>query len=270
MARCFVIGLGNIGGAVATRLATTGADVIGVDPDLDARRHFAAHTGGVAISDWREQPPDTDDRVIVLVRTVEQATDLLDSLSHRGVELTVFVMTTLDLAGARALAHRDDRPLRVVEMPVSGGRGGALAGTLTAMVAGPITDDDRAFLQAHVVRRLVEFEHYGEPTAAKLYNNALAAYHACAHAEILLSAADQGIDVGRLTAVLDHSSGASWMGSNLAVIVDDLLEKDVALFESSFGSLPAIEVGDGSKLGERLAAARLQLNLHSTRGDHDR
>ncbi|HEX7097009.1 MAG TPA: NAD(P)-binding domain-containing protein [Acidimicrobiales bacterium] len=261
--RCYVIGLGNIGGAVASRLAATGVRVVGVDLDPAARDRFTTETGAPACSDWVDAQPGTDDRVIVVVRTVEQAMGLLDGLSASEIPLTAFVMTTLDLAAARDLANRVDKALRVIELPVSGGRGGALAGTLTAMAAGPMTDGDRAFLRAHLVKKLVEFGRYGEPTAAKLYNNLLAAYHARAHAEIIVSAARNGLDVDRLTSVINDSSGASWMGSNFEVIVDDLLEKDVALFEASFGPPSAIAVSAGSDLSDTLAAARRHLHRTS-------
>jgi 3-hydroxyisobutyrate dehydrogenase len=257
--RCYVVGLGNIGAAIATRLATTEADVVGIDLAAEARAAFETATGRTALGSWSEVTLRRDDRVVLLVRTAEQAGEALREVRRSGVAVTVFVMTTLDMEAATVLGDPDDSTVRVVELPVSGGRSGALDGTLTMMAAGPLTTADRTFLLTHLASRLVMFDHYGQPTAAKLHNNALAAYTARAHAEILLAGVRNGLDITLLDEVLNSSSGASWMGANLAVIVDDLLEKDVGLFEDSFGPLVPLDVGTGSGLAAALAAAREQL-----------
>lgn len=257
--RCYVIGLGNIGAAIATRLAETGVDVVGIDLVADARSAFETETGRTALRSWSEVTPRRDDRVVLLVRTADQAHDVLREVRRSDVPLTVFVMTTLDIEAADVLGATDHDPVRVVELPVSGGRSGAVEGTLTMMAAGPLTTGDREFLLAHLASKVVVFDGYGQPTAAKLHNNALAAYNARGHAEILLAGARNGLDIARLDEVLAASSGASWMGTNLAVIVDDLLEKDVGLFETSFAPLPGLEVGAGSELAATLASARALL-----------
>jgi hypothetical protein len=56
------------------------------------------------------------------------------------------------------------------------------------------------------------------------------------------------------------------MGTNLAMIVDDLLEKDVGLFETSFAPLPPMEVGTGSGLAAALASARALLEAGASGG----
>ena len=258
--RCYVVGLGNIGAAIATRLAETEVDVVGIDLAADARAAFVQEAGHPAFDELSAVTLRRDDRVAVLVRTAEQARNVVQEVRRSGVAVTVFVMTTLDIDAAEALADPDDDHIRVVEIPVSGGRSGALEGTLTMMAAGPLTTKDREFLLAHLASRVVVFDHYGQPTAAKLHNNALAAFTARAHAEMLLAGVRNGLDVERLHEVLTTSSGTSWMGENLAVIVDDLLEKDVGLFETSFGPLPPLEVGAGSGLAAALASARTRLD----------
>lgn len=262
--RCCVVGLGNIGGAIATRLAATGAEVFGVDEDPAARQRFTGETGRPALAALTKESLADGDRIFVVVRTIQQSNEVLDRLSVSGCEITVFVMTTLDPQAAKDLGRKDRPNLRIIELPVSGGRSGAVEGTLTALAAGPLSESDLAFLEKHLVTTVVTFDNYGEPTTAKLYNNVLAAYHARAHAEILLWADRSGHNVLRLDALIATSSGASWMGQNLASVVDDLLEKDVALFEESFGELPRLSVGLGSALGESLAAARRVVGREST------
>lgn len=254
-----MVGLGNIGAAIATRLASRGVDVVGVDLSLDARRAFEKETGRPTFARWVNAAPAAGDRIVLLVRTPKQAFDVLRDVTATGVDLVVFVMTTLDVTAATDLSNSGSASVRVIEAPLSGGRGGALDGTLTVMLAGPVEVDDREFL-GHIAARVVQFDDYGQPNAAKLHNNALAAYHARAHAEILMVGLRNGLDVARLDDVLRSSSGASWMGANLAVIVDDLLEKDVGLFERSFGPLETVAVGDGSGLADALSEARRHLD----------
>ncbi|MDW3215594.1 MAG: NAD(P)-binding domain-containing protein [Ilumatobacteraceae bacterium] len=257
--RCFVIGLGNMGAAIGERLASTGADVVGVDMSADARGVFEAATACPTFERWDPATASPGDRVMILVRTPAQARAVLQELDESGLELIAYVMTTLDVVAARELADAGRGAVRVVEAPLSGGRSGAIDGSLTMMIAGPVTDDDRAFLLGHIAGHVVDFEHYGQPNAAKLHNNVLAAYHARAHAEVLLVGERNGIDIERLDQVLNHSSGASWMGEHLAVVVDDLLDKDVALFAESFGAPPAITIGADSDLAAALATARERL-----------
>lgn len=208
---------------------------------------------------WSNADASPGDRVLILVRTPEQAFAVLRDISANGLDLVAFVMTTLDVEAAAELSDAGTGSVRVIEAPVSGGRGGALDGSLTMMLAGPVEPSDRDFLVQHIAAHVVEFDRYGQPSAAKLHNNALAAYHARAHAEILMVGLRNGLDIERLDDVLNASSGASWMGMNLEVVVDDLLEKDVGLFEDSFGPLQPVAVGRSSGLAESLSEARLRL-----------
>lgn len=266
--RTFVVGLGNIGAAIATRLALTGVEVVGVDMSPDARAAFAADTGSPAVERWAEVAASPGDRVLVVVRTPEQAFEILGEVSATGLDLVAFVMTTLDVDSAATLADMGTESLRVIEAPLSGGRAGALDGTLTMMLAGPVERADHEFLHHHIAAHVVQFERYGQPNIAKLHNNALAAFHARAHADILMMGLRNGLDVQRLDEVLASSSGASWMGENLAVVVDDLLEKDVGFFEASFGPLPSVAVGGGSGLAGSLSEARQRLVEAAETGGH--
>lgn len=258
--RCFVVGLGNIGGAIAGRLARRGVDVVGVDPSESARSAFEADTGCATADGWPGVEPSDGDRVVLLVRTVDQAHAVLRQLIAADVELAVFLMTTFDVSSATQLDALAPGCARIIEAPVSGGRSGAAEGSLTMMLAGPARDADRAFLLEHLAHHVVMFERYGQPTAAKLHNNALAAFTARAHAEILRIGRRNGLDVGRLHQVLTTSSGSSWMGLHLTNVVVDLLEKDVGLFEESFGRLEPIAIDSDSGLADALERAIAQLD----------
>jgi 3-hydroxyisobutyrate dehydrogenase len=141
-------------------------------------------------------------------------------------------------------------------LPVSGGEGGALRGTLTVMAAGPLTADDEKYLLSTLASHVVHFETFGDPTVAKLVNNVTAGYNARTYAEMLLLGNDLGLNPVKLAEVLETSSGGSWMGSAFTVLQDDLLDKDVALLRDRLGALPDISLAADQDLVGRLKQAR--------------
>jgi 3-hydroxyisobutyrate dehydrogenase-like beta-hydroxyacid dehydrogenase len=144
----------------------------------------------------------------------------------------------------------------VIELPVSGGELGAMAGTLTAMAAGPIEPRDEELLLGTIANELVRFDAYGEPTLAKLFNNVLAAYNATAYSRLLLLAREAGLEPAKLSRVIKLSSGGSWVADGFLELLDDLLVKDVDLLRGALGSLPTIGLNGEQDFPGVLAEAR--------------
>jgi 3-hydroxyisobutyrate dehydrogenase-like beta-hydroxyacid dehydrogenase len=254
-----VVGLGNIGLAIARRLVVRGRDVIGIDLDPGRRNAWLAMTGLQAAEDLEAVNWDDIDTVFVIVRMADQAEDVLRKLSslESSAPRTAYVVSTLDEAVSSRLGAYNTESLRVLELPVSGGEIGAMAGKLAVMIAGPVTDDDEAFILSTIATQVVRFDAYGEPTLAKLFNNVLGAYNASAFAQMLILARERGLDPARLYRVILASSGGSWMAGGFLELLDDLLAKDVELLRSHLGELPEIELdGDFAKT---LSAARAAL-----------
>ena len=65
---CVVVGLGNIGGAIATRLAASGANVVGVDLVAGLRDSLAASAGVPTHGSLADAPLAEGSRVLVVVR----------------------------------------------------------------------------------------------------------------------------------------------------------------------------------------------------------
>jgi 3-hydroxyisobutyrate dehydrogenase len=256
-----VIGLGNIGLAIAERLAARGREVCGVDLAEDRRVEWHQRTGLDAAARLTAVPWDAVTHVFVVVRLTHQAQAVLGQLDDLPVRpgTGVFLNTTLELGFAKTLDQYRDRAWRLVELPVSGGESGARAGTLTVMAAGAMGDADRALLSDTIASNIVTFAGFGEPTLAKLLNNVSAAYTALSYAEMLLLADQVGMDPGRLAEVLRTSSGGSWMGDHFTALVGDLLDKDVALLRSELGELPLISLAADRDLVGRLGTARALL-----------
>lgn len=253
-----VIGLGNLGLAIGRRLVIRGADVVGVDLAEERRAAWQAMTGLAAAASLDDVPWDSVTKVFVIVRMTDQAEQVLSALRDIDGEdeLTCFVVTTLEPDFAATLGSFSTGRLRVLELPVSGGEIGAMAGNLTAMVAGPVTKDDERFLQSTVLSQLVRFDAFGQPTMAKLFNNVLGGYNARALAEMLLLGERHGLDPAQLYRVVLTSSGGSWMAGGFFEILDDMLDKDVDLLRDHLGELPVIALGPDDDLPKRLGAAR--------------
>jgi 3-hydroxyisobutyrate dehydrogenase-like beta-hydroxyacid dehydrogenase len=256
-----VVGLGNMGIAIAARIADRDHEVLGVDLSLDRRDEWQRTTGLKATADLTDVPWAGVTHVYVVVRLTDQAEAVLQRLTELPVPrgIAVLLNTTLELDYAKTLGRYADQDWRLIELPVSGGDSGARAGRLTVMAAGELTDADREHLLSTSAANLVEFAAYGEPTLAKLLNNVAAAYTALSYAEMLLLADRTGMPAQRLAEVLTASSGQSWMGDHFITLVDDLLGKDVELLRSQLGSLPAVTLDENDHLLFRLAQARAVL-----------
>jgi len=253
-----VIGLGNLGSALGRRMFTCGATVIGVDVSAAARQSWRAATDLEAVSNLAEVGWARLESVFVVVRTWVEARSVLQRLSEmmpHTDQATCFVVTTLDPNFAGGLGGLGPR-LRVVELPVSGGAAGALAGNLTVLAAGPLSVRDEELLRATIATAVVRFDKYGAPTTAKLLNNLVAGFNARALAEALLLGDSLGLDASILHGVISASSGGSWIAGGFMELLDATLAKDVIILRDYVGSIPALDVAASDEFLRCLAAAR--------------
>jgi 3-hydroxyisobutyrate dehydrogenase-like beta-hydroxyacid dehydrogenase len=254
-----VVGLGDLGIAIACRLHAVGVEVTGIDGAPDRRTMWEGESGAAALASTADLEPARAPRAFVCVRTTEQAAAVIADLNGRlGADAVIYVVSTLAGDFARDLADQvaPGGP-RLVELPVSGGRGGAERGELVVIAGGPaVVDDDAEFLGRTLASRVLRMPRYGEATLAKLLNNALAAYNALAFASAVELAADAGLDLGPTAELLRRGSGGSWMADAFGGLVDDLLAKDAGLLAAELGELPKIDLGDPEAIPPALARAR--------------
>ena len=150
------------------------------------------------------------------------------------------------------------------DAPMSGGPDRARDGTMSLMVAGA----DATFarhepLLRHLASRLFRVgTRPGDGARTKLVNNLLAAVNLAGAAEALALAERLGLDAAATLAVIEQSSGQSWIGSDRlhrALAGDTvvkariaLLAKDSALALAMARGLP----GNGPKLAMGRAAGK--------------
>jgi len=122
-------------------------------------------------------------------------------------------MSTIDPGTSqRVAAHLEERGLRFLDAPVSGGVGGATAGTLAIMVGGAAEDlqEARPALAA-MGGNIIHVGAVGSGEVAKLCNNLISGSALIAVAEAFRIGEAFGVDPQVLTNVIAKSSGATWV-----------------------------------------------------------
>ncbi len=122
-------------------------------------------------------------------------------------------MSTIDPGASQRVAARlKERGLRFLDAPVSGGVGGATAGTLAIMVGGDPADLDEARpALAAMGANIIHVGAVGAGEVAKLCNNLVAGTVAVAVSEAFRIGEAFGVDPQVLTSVIAKSSGATWV-----------------------------------------------------------
>lgn len=117
-----------------------------------------------------------------------------------------------------------EKGIRVLDAPVSGGTIGAEKGTLTVMAGGEeqVLEECRQVLEAMAVN-IYLVGAMGAGKAIKAINQMLAGIHMVASAEAVALAEKLEIDMEILKKVVGNSSGASWMLTNK---LDGLVNRD--------------------------------------------
>jgi 3-hydroxyisobutyrate dehydrogenase len=212
--RIAFIGLGNMGGPMAANLVKAGHQVLGYDPVPDAvARHVTA--GGLAAETAQTAVKGADAVVTMLpagshVIAAYTGADGIIAAAKPGAIL--IDSSTIDVDAARKVAAEADKAgLAMVDAPVSGGVGGAAAGTLTFMVGGP----DTAFAAARPLleamgKTIVHAGGAGNGQAAKICNNMILGISMIAVSEGFVLAEKLGLDAQKLFDIASKSSGSCW------------------------------------------------------------
>ena len=122
-------------------------------------------------------------------------------------------MSTIDPGSSQRVAARlKERGLRFLDAPVSGGVGGAAAGTLAIMVGGEASDLEEARpVLAAMGANIIHVGAVGAGEVAKLCNNLVSGSALIAVAEAFRIGEAFGVDAQILTNVIAKSSGATWV-----------------------------------------------------------
>ncbi len=200
------IGLGNMGAPMAANLAAAGHEVTGFD--LNAAAPDGVRMAGSAAD------AATDAEIVLtmlpngaILRAV--AEEIIPAMSMGAVLID---SSTVEVEAARAVAAQAQAAgLEFLDAPVSGGVGGAAAGTLTFMVGGT----EAGFAQATPLfeimgQKAVLCGGPGNGQAAKICNNMILGVTMIATCEAFALADKLGLSRQSMFDVVSTSSGYSW------------------------------------------------------------
>jgi 3-hydroxyisobutyrate dehydrogenase len=244
------IGTGTMGQPMLANLVKKGFAVVAYDV-VPAALDAAARLGAARAGSIREAAADSDLVITMLPSSanVEAAYLGADGLIDAPIAERLCVdMSTIDPGTSQRVAARlNERRIRFLDAPVSGGVGGAAAGTLAIMVGGDARDLEEARpALAAMGSNVIHVGAVGAGEVAKLCNNLISGSALIAVAEAFRIGEAFGVDPQILTNVIAKSSGATWVMEHMHPvpgIVDsaassrqyapgfmtDLMAKDLAL-----------------------------------------
>lgn len=272
MARVGVVGLGNIGGAVAANLVADGDDVVVLDAD-EARM---AAVAGARAADGIEDVAGHGEVTITSLPTSDVVAAVAGDWARRAPAGSILLdLSTSAPESNRQLAARlAGSGHHLVEAPLTGGAVGAQGRTLVFMVGG---DDEPVARCAPILDRLGRATFHlgpvGTGTTMKLVNSLLA--YACTWASLegLTLAAAAGVDLRTAVEVV-RTGGASNFFIDRAVDTIDTRGRP-ARFALSLAAKDARlidELAAGSGIDAPIAAAVRAVLADAVErglGDHD-
>ncbi len=209
------LGLGNMGGPMAHNLIKAGHQLTVFDLSQAAVASLVEAGASAAPSIAALAGSDVEMIITMLpaaqhVKGVYLGEDGL--LAHAAPQVRLIDSSTIDPLSAREVAAAAAaKGNRMLDAPVSGGTGGASAGTLTFMVGGDQADFDIALpiLQA-MGKNIVHCGPSGNGQVAKVANNMLLGISMIGVAEAMNLGVSLGMDPKVLAGIINTSSGRCW------------------------------------------------------------
>jgi 3-hydroxyisobutyrate dehydrogenase len=263
MSRIAFIGLGNMGLPMAINLKKAGHEVHAFDTVADAMAKASAE-GMTAAASAAEAVADAEFVVTMLPNGPIVLKVFEDIVSAAKKGAVIIDCSTIDVASARK-AHEmaGEAGLLPLDAPVSGGTGGAVAGTLTFMVGGSKEAFDKAAPILDVMGgKLVHCGGGGAGQSAKICNNMLLGISMIGACEAFALAEKIGLSAQAAFDVISTSSGFCWSVNNYCPVpgigpkspadndykpgfAAELMLKDLGLSQQA-----ASEAGQATPMGE--------------------
>ncbi len=209
------IGLGNMGAPMAHNLLKAGHQLSVFDLNAAAVENLVG-AGALPVDSPTAIAQGNAELIITMlpaaphVKSVYLGENGLIASARAGVML--IDCSTIDPHSAREVAKAAaEHGNPMLDAPVSGGTGGAAAGTLTFMVGGSDADFDRAQpILAAMGKNIVRCGAAGNGQVAKVANNMLLGISMIGVAEAMALGVALGMDAKTLAGVINTSSGRCW------------------------------------------------------------
>jgi 3-hydroxyisobutyrate dehydrogenase len=214
MSKIAFIGLGNMGLPMAKNLVAAGHEVVGFDLS-DAAKIGLQQAGGVSADTIGAAAAQAEIVVSMLpagkhVSAVYTAADGVLANAPEGALL--IDSSTIDVDTARAVSTKAEAAgFAMVDAPVSGGVGGAAAGTLTFMVGGTAAGFAAAKPLLDIMgQNIFHAGGSGNGQVAKICNNMLLGISMIGTAEAFMLGEKLGLDAQTFFEISSAASGQCW------------------------------------------------------------
>ena len=211
MATIAFIGLGNMGNPMAANLVKAGHTVLGFD--LIPQNLETAKANGLEIAASAVEAVKNADAIVTMLPAGKHVLGVYSEITAAARKGALFIdCSTIDVESARkAHAIAADAGMESVDAPVSGGVGGAAAGTLTFMTGGAAD----AFAKAEPILqpmagKIVHCGDAGAGQAAKICNNMILGISMIGVSEAFVLAEKLGLSHQALYDVASTASGQCW------------------------------------------------------------
>ena len=211
------IGLGNMGAPMAINLVKAGHSVKAFDLSADALARVKAEGGQIASS---AQDAATGAEVVISMLPASQHVEGLflgkdgqaGLLTHISKGALIIDSSTIAATSSQKVAQAAAAAgIGFIDAPVSGGTGGAIAGTLTFMVGGSDADLERARpVLEKMGANIFHAGAVGAGQTAKICNNMLLGILMIGTSEAIALGVANGLDPKVLSEIMRRSSGGNW------------------------------------------------------------
>ena len=218
MQKIAFIGLGHMGGPMALNLHKAGFAVSAFDLSAEACQKLADE--GVAVAESAAASVAGADVVISMLPASQHVESLylgggdgkVGLLEHNRAGVLVIDSSTIAAGTSRKVAEAaSKRGIAMIDAPVSGGTGGAIAGTLTFMVGAENADLERARpVLEKMGANIFHAGGIGAGQTAKICNNMLLGILMIGTSEALALGVANGLDPKVLSEIMRRSSGGNW------------------------------------------------------------
>jgi 3-hydroxyisobutyrate dehydrogenase len=214
------IGLGIMGTPMARNLIKAGFEVIVYNRTASKAEKMVSEGAKKAGS-----PKDVASQCPAVITIVSDTPDVESViLGENGIiegirpDSVVIDMSTISpQATQKIAAHLKEKGAHLLDAPVSGGEGGAIAGTLSIMAGG----DPEVFERCQPIlkamgKNIIHVGGNGMGQTVKLMNQILVAGNLNAVVEALVFARKSGVNLEKATSAVSGGAAGSWQLSNLA------------------------------------------------------
>jgi L-threonate 2-dehydrogenase len=214
-----IIGVGNMGGAMAANLLAHGWSVHVCDM-VESKTHALATLGATVCSDAAQIAQNSELIIVCVVDTI-QTNDVLfghnGAVKHMQSGQCVMLCPTIAPEDTEAIAHRlAGLGVHTIDAPMSGGPIKARHATMSLMIAceNTVFEEYKTLINTLSNQVFRISEKLGDGARTKLVNNLLAGINLAGAAEVLAMSERMGLNLTTTLNVIEQSSGQSWIGTD--------------------------------------------------------